>query len=139
MKKASFWLPSWFWIYNSQVYNFSNDYISVCNQETFERMFLFYSLTVLNSLLAKLVVGSFVVENNSKTMNTYLLVQINRVYLLFFSLYFRTTYCFIAHSHRPQRIIGEKKELCITSNWSFPYLTKGQNISMAKFSFFYFF
>lgn len=35
-------------------------------------MLLFYRLTILNSLLAKLVVvGSFLVDNNSKTMSTW--------------------------------------------------------------------
>lgn len=111
-KKLPFSLPEWFAHIIHKFTNFSND-ISVCNQETFERMFLFYRLTILNSLLTKLVVvGSFLAESNSQTMSTCLLAQISRLHLSFFSLYFRTAYCcFIAHCHRPQRLTGKKRNM----------------------------
>lgn len=83
--------------------NFSNDYISVCNQETFEGMFAFHRLTILNSLLVKLVVvGSFLVESNSKTMRTRPLAQTHQFYFVSFPCYFRTPRCFTARDHKPK-------------------------------------
>lgn len=83
--------------------NFFNDYISVCNQETFEWMFLCHKVNYFKFIVGHYnSSGQFPRRQQFQTVRRCLLALISSLDLLLFSLHFMTMNCFIVHGNEAQ-------------------------------------
>lgn len=120
--------------------NFSNDCISVCNQETSEWMFLFYKVNYFKFIVGHdSSSGQFPRREQFQTVSRRLLALISRLYLLSFSLHFMTMNCFIVHGNEAQATdhkgwLEGRNMYGIKLVLSFHPSRKSQDISMTKFS-----
>lgn len=141
MKKDSFYHLSYFEHVIHRFTNFSSDYISVCNQETFEWMFLFYKVNYFKFIVGHDSSGQFPRREQFQTVSRCLRALISRLYLLSFSLHFMTmtTNRFIVHGSEAQATdhkgwLEGRNMYGIKLVLSFHLSRKSQDISITKFS-----